>query len=86
VILGESKALLVGINCPINSCKEAKLPEPEISEMNGGIQVTLFNNMQIVASERIRNDFGTNSEKRLQSHLILSAIIPNIQLSKLQKK
>lgn len=26
----------------ISSCREAGLPEPEIIEMNGGIQVTLF--------------------------------------------
>jgi ATP-dependent DNA helicase RecG len=26
----------------INSCKEAGLPEPEIKEMNGGVEVTLF--------------------------------------------
>ncbi|HCY41867.1 MAG TPA: hypothetical protein DHV48_11005 [Prolixibacteraceae bacterium] len=26
----------------INSCKEAGLPEPEIKEMNGGVEVTIF--------------------------------------------
>jgi ATP-dependent DNA helicase RecG len=47
----------------INSCKEAGLPEPEIKEMNGGVEVTIFNLQQTESSERIRNDFGTISER-----------------------
>lgn len=31
-----------GIQKIVNSCKEAKLPEPEIIEKNGGMQTTLF--------------------------------------------
>lgn len=27
----------------IHSCKEAELPEPEIIEKDGGVQVTIFN-------------------------------------------
>ena len=42
----------------INSCKEAGLPEPEIKEMNGGIEVTIFNLQQPENSERIRKEFG----------------------------
>jgi ATP-dependent DNA helicase RecG len=30
----------------IKSCKEAGLPEPEIKEMNGGIEVSVFNLLQ----------------------------------------
>jgi ATP-dependent DNA helicase RecG len=30
----------------INSCKEAGLPDPEIKETNGGIEITLFNNQK----------------------------------------
>ena len=47
----------------INSCKEAGLPEPEIKEMNGGVEVTIFNHHQPENSERIRIDFGMISER-----------------------
>ena len=47
----------------INSCKEAGLPEPEIKEMNGGIEVTIFSHPQIEISEKLRDDFGMISEK-----------------------
>lgn len=47
----------------INSCKEAGLPEPEIKEMNGGIEVTIFNLQQPENTERFRNDFGMISER-----------------------
>lgn len=47
----------------IKACKEAGLPEPEITEMNGGVEVTLFNNLETGPSERIWNDFGTISER-----------------------
>jgi ATP-dependent DNA helicase RecG len=47
----------------INSCKEAGLPDPEIKEMNGGVEVTVFNLLQPENSERIRNDFGKISER-----------------------
>lgn len=46
----------------INSCKEAGLPEPEIKELNGGIEVTVFNKLETEISEGIRIDFGKNSE------------------------
>ena len=47
----------------INSCKEAGLPEPEIKEMNGGVEVTIFNLQQPDDSEGIRIDFGMISER-----------------------
>ena len=50
----------------IHSCIEAGLPEPEITEKNGGVEVTVFNLQQPEHSERIRNDFGKNSEMELQ--------------------
>lgn len=52
-----------GILKILNACKEASLPEPEIIEMNGGIQVTIFNRMQTEVSERLRKDFGKISER-----------------------
>lgn len=51
----------------INACKEAGLPEPEIKEMNGGIEVTIFSHHP-ENSERIRNDYGMISE-RLRNEL-----------------
>lgn len=47
----------------INACKEAGLPVPEIKEVNGGIEVTLFNNPHPEISEGFRNDFGMISER-----------------------
>jgi len=47
----------------INACKEAGLPEPEIKEMNGGVEVTIFNTQQPENSERIRKEFGKISER-----------------------
>lgn len=42
----------------INTCKDAGLPVPEIKEMNGGLEVTIFNNQPPQNSERIRKEFG----------------------------
>lgn len=47
----------------INSCKEAGLPEPEIIEKDGGVQVTLFKNTETVSLEKVRNDFGMISDR-----------------------
>ncbi len=47
----------------IKACKEAGLPEPEISEMNGGVGVTLFNNLQAKPFGAVPDDFGTISER-----------------------
>lgn len=47
----------------INSCKEAGLPEPEIKEMNGGVEVTIFNLQQPEDSEGIRKEFGMILER-----------------------
>lgn len=47
----------------INSCKEAGLPEPEIKEMNDGVEVTIFNLQQPENSEGIRKEFGLISER-----------------------
>jgi ATP-dependent DNA helicase RecG len=58
----------------INACKEAGLPEPDIKEMNGGIEVTIYGQIAVdnpvivrndfgMISERIRNDFGSEIEK-----------------------
>ncbi len=47
----------------INSCREAGLPEPEIKEMNGGVEVTIFSHPQTEISERLRDDFGMISER-----------------------
>lgn len=52
-----------GILKIINACKLASLPEPEILEMNGGIQVILFKHLQTEVSERFRKDFGKISER-----------------------
>jgi len=53
------------------ACKDAGLPEPNIIEKDGGIEVTLFktptkktdSEPTVKASEEIRNDFGTISEE-----------------------
>ena len=42
----------------INSCKEAGLPEPEIKEMNGGIEVTIF--ISEVSESGLRDGLGEN--------------------------
>lgn len=42
------------------ACKDAGLPEPEIIEKDGGIQVTLF---KTDISEKLRTNFGLASEK-----------------------
>ncbi|MBN2817338.1 MAG: putative DNA binding domain-containing protein [Bacteroidales bacterium] len=47
----------------INSCKEAGLAEPEIKEINGGVEVTIYNHLQPDLSEEFRKDFGRISEK-----------------------
>jgi ATP-dependent DNA helicase RecG len=47
----------------IDACLKAGLPEPAIREMNGGVQITVFNHQQSENSEIIRNDFGMNYEK-----------------------
>jgi len=47
----------------INSCKEAELPEPEIIEKDGGVQVSIFKGKPKDTSEGLRNDFGTISER-----------------------
>jgi ATP-dependent DNA helicase RecG len=52
-----------GILKIINACKLASLPEPEILEMNGGIQVILFKHLQTEVSERLRKGFGKTSER-----------------------
>ncbi len=52
-----------GILKIINACKLASLPEPEILEINGGIQVILFKHLQTEVSERFRKDFGKISER-----------------------
>lgn len=46
-----------------NSCLEAGLPEPEIKEMNGGVEVTLFANPDQTLSEGLKVDFGKISER-----------------------
>jgi ATP-dependent DNA helicase RecG len=46
------------------ACEEAGLPEPQILEKDGGIEVTLFKAISKKdVSERFRNDFGTISEQ-----------------------
>jgi ATP-dependent DNA helicase RecG len=52
-----------GIIKIFNSCKEAGLPNPEIKEFNGGIEVTIFAYKQAETSKTLRNDFGKTSEK-----------------------
>ncbi len=53
-----------GIAKIYNSCRDNGLPDPEIREMNGGIEVTLFKKqIETEDSERVRNDFGTISER-----------------------
>jgi len=47
----------------IDACLKAGLPEPVIREMNGGVQITVFNHQQSENSEIIRNDFGMNYER-----------------------
>ncbi len=48
------------------SATEYGLPEPEIKEMNGGIEVILHNNiLQSTTSETFRKQFGNNSERIL---------------------
>lgn len=47
----------------INSCREAGLPEPAIKEMNGGVELTIFNLQQSEDSKEIRDDFGMISER-----------------------
>ena len=42
----------------IHSCREAGLPEPEIDEKNGGIEVTIFGSPQTAGTEAVRKEFG----------------------------
>lgn len=46
-----------------NSCKEAGLPEPELKELNGGFEVTIFSRKQASISEEFRKEFGMVSER-----------------------
>ncbi len=46
----------------INACKEAGLPEPDIKEMNGGIEVTIYGQIAVDNPVIVRNDFGMISE------------------------
>ena len=46
----------------IDACLKAGLPEPVIKEMNGGVQITVFNHQQSENSEGLRDDFGMISE------------------------
>ncbi|WP_194973825.1 ATP-binding protein [Aquiflexum lacus] len=43
----------------INACKEAGLPEPEIREMNGGIEITLFSRLVEEAQKGTQRDVST---------------------------
>lgn len=52
-----------GILKIFNSCKEAGLPKPEIKELNGGIEVTIFAYKQAETLKTLRNDFGKTSER-----------------------
>ena len=47
----------------INSCKEAGLPEPEIKELNGGIEVIVFNNLVGETSEGFRKEKDSDQIK-----------------------
>jgi ATP-dependent DNA helicase RecG len=56
----------------INTCREAGLPEPEFTEMNGGVSMTLFvhslsskvgENIRGKTSEKTKGDFGKISER-----------------------
>jgi DNA-binding transcriptional ArsR family regulator len=46
-----------------NSKGKGRLSDPEIKEVHGGIEVTLFNHHPAENSERLRNDFGMISER-----------------------
>lgn len=46
----------------INACIEAELPEPEIIEKDGGVEVTLFKPDSSSISDGIRKEFGWNSD------------------------
>ena len=48
----------------IESCKEAGLLEPELTERDGGFLVTIFG----VGSERVRKGFGKDSERKCLRH------------------
>jgi ATP-dependent DNA helicase RecG len=45
----------------INACKEAGLPAPEIKEMNGGVEVTLFN--RIISNQDGNQDSNQDSNQ-----------------------
>lgn len=45
----------------INSCKEAGLADPEIKEINGGVEVTIYNDLQPDFSEGFRKEFGKDA-------------------------
>ena len=47
----------------INACNDASLPPPDIKEMNGGVEVTVFNLQRSDISEGFRKDFGRISER-----------------------
>jgi len=46
----------------LNTCKEAGLPEPEINEMNGGVSITLFNNLQASVPAAVQKASGKHRE------------------------
>ncbi len=63
----------------INSCKEAGLPEPEFSEINGGVTMTLFAHPIL---NEVADNVGITSGKRresvgITSSKILSACLEN---------
>lgn len=52
-----------GIIKIIEACKQAGLPEPEITERDGGLLVTLFKKNSKTISEQLRDNFGITSEQ-----------------------
>ncbi len=65
-----------GINKIFNSCNDFGLPEPEINDMNGGIEVILYRKqLQSEVSDKLRIDFGMTSDRFREDFGSISAAI-----------
>ncbi len=74
-----------GILKIINSCKEAELPDPEINEMDGGLQVVLYKNAGGQDGSQVSSQDGSqvyDITKRQQE--VLDYIIANPTISRKQ--
>ena len=70
----------------INSCKEAGLPEPEIKEMDGGIEVTIFlhSNKVIISGQDSGQAGGQVDSLTERQRAVFNIILSNPKISRKQ--